>query len=68
MGKAEKEAVTQIEEEVEKIVKEIIETEKITAVFRKTAVILSDNSIDITQKVVDELNKKLSTVTIKVTP
>ena len=57
LGKAEKEAVNQIEEEVEKIVKEIIETEKITAVFRKTAVILSDNSIDITKKVVDKLNK-----------
>ena len=68
LGKAEKEAVNQIEEEVEKIVKEIIETEKITAVFRKTAVILSDNSIDITKKVVDKLNKNLSTVTIKVTP
>ena len=68
LGKAEKEAVNQIEEEVEKIVKEIIETEKITAVFRKTAVILSDNSIDITQKVVDKLNKNLSSVTIKVTP
>ena len=68
LGKAEKEAVNQIEEEVEKIVKEIIETEKITAVFRKTAVILSDNSIDITKKVVDELNKNLSSVTVKVTP
>ena len=33
LGKAEKEAVTQIEEEVEKIVKEIIETEKINLVF-----------------------------------
>ena len=68
LGKAEKEAVNQIEEEVEKIVKEIIETEKITAVFRKTAIILSDNSIDITKKVVDKLNKNLSSVTIKVTP
>ena len=68
LGKAEKEAVNQIEEEVEKIVKEIIETEKITAVFRKTAVILSDNSIDITKRVVDKLNKNLSSVTIKVTP
>ena len=68
LGKAEKKAVNQIEEEVEKIVKEIIETEKITAVFRKTAVILSDNSIDITKKVVDKLNKNLSSVTIKVTP
>ena len=46
----------------------MIETEKITAVFRKTSVILSDTSIDITQKVVEELNKKLSDVAIKVTP
>ena len=68
LSKAEKEAVNQIEEEVEKIVKGIIETEKITAVIRKTAIILSDNSIDITKKVVDKLNKNLSSVTIKVTP
>ena len=68
LAKAEKEGVIQIEDEVEKIVKGIIETEKITAVFRKTAVILSDNSIDITKKVVDKLNKNLSSVTIKVTP
>tara|TARA_B100001123_G_C14809913_1_gene827872 strand:+ start:42 stop:578 length:537 start_codon:yes stop_codon:yes gene_type:complete len=68
LAKAEKDAVNQIENEVEKIVKNIIETEKITAVFRKTSVILSNESIDITQKVVDELNNKLSTVTVKVTP
>jgi len=68
LSKAEKEAVGQIEDEVEKIVKEIIETDKITAVFRKSSVILSDNSIDITKKVVEELNKKLSSVTVKVTP
>ena len=68
LAKAEKEAVNKIEDEVEAIVKDMIETEKITAVFRKTSVILSDNSIDITQKVVDELNKKLSSVTVKVTP
>ena len=68
LSKAEKDAVSQIEDEVEKIVKKIIETDKITAVFRKSSVILSDNSIDITQKVVDELNKKLSSVTVKVTP
>ena len=68
LSKAEKDAVSQIEDEVEKIVKNIIETDKITAVFRKSSVILSDNSIDITQKVVDELNKKLSSVTVKVTP
>ena len=68
LSKAEKDAVSQIEDEVEKIVKKIIETDKITAVFRKSSVILSDNSIDITQKVVEELNKKLSSVTVKVTP
>ena len=68
LAKAEKEAVNKIENEVEGIVKDMIETEKITAVFRKTSVILSDTSIDITQKVVEELNKKLSDVAIKVTP
>ena len=68
LAKAEKEAVNKIEDEVEAIVKDMIETEKITAVFRKTSVILSDTSIDITQKVVEELNKKLSNVAIKVTP
>ena len=68
LAKAEKDAVNQIEEEVEKIVKSIIETEKITAVFRNSAVILSDTTIDITDKVVDELNKKLSNVTVSVTP
>ena len=68
LAKAEKQAVNQIEEEVEKIVKEIIDNEKITAVFRNSAVILSDTSIDITQKVVDELNKKLSSVKVDVTP
>ena len=52
----------------ETIVKEIIDTEKITAVFRNSAVILSDTSIDITQKVVDELNKKLSSVKVDVAP
>lgn len=68
LAKAEKEAVTQIEDEVEKIVKAIIDSDKITAVFRKSAIILGDTSIDITEKVVEELNKKLSTVTVKVTP
>ena len=68
LAKAEKEAVNKIESEVESIVKDMIETKKITAVFRKTSVILSDTSIDITQKVVEELNKKLSNVAIKVTP
>jgi Skp family chaperone for outer membrane proteins len=68
LSKAEKDSVRQIEDEVEKIVKEIIDTEKITAVFRNSAVILSDKSIDITPRVVIELNKRLSNVTVKVTP
>tara|TARA_Y100000590_G_scaffold342770_1_gene391469 strand:+ start:1274 stop:1807 length:534 start_codon:yes stop_codon:yes gene_type:complete len=68
LAKAEKEAVNKIEEEVEKIVKQIIDSEKITAVFRSTAVVLSEDSIDITSKVVEELNKKLSNVTVNVTP
>jgi len=68
LAKAEKDAVTQIEDEVEKIVKAIIDSDKITAVFRKSAIILGDTSIDITEKVVVELNKKLSAVTVKVTP
>ena len=68
LAKSEKDAVTQIEDEVEKIVQKIIDTENVTAVFRKSAIILGNPSIDITKKVVDELNKKLSTVTVKVTP
>ena len=68
LATAEKDAVTQIEDEVEKIVKAIIDSDKITAVFRKSAIILGDTSIDITEKVVEELNKKLSAVTVKVTP
>ena len=68
LAKAEKEAVNKIEEEVEKIVKQIIDSEKITAVFRSTAVVLSEDSIDITRKVVEEFNKKLSNVTVNVTP
>ena len=68
LAQAERDAVTQIEDEVEKIVKAIIDSDKITAVFRKSAIILGDTSIDITEKVVVELNKKLSTVTVKVAP
>ena len=68
LANAEKDAVGQIEDEVEKIVKKIIETDNITAVFRNSAVILSDTSIDITKKVVEELNKNLSSVSVKVTP
>ena len=65
---AEKDAVTQIENEVEVIVKAIIDSDKITAVFRKSAIILGDTSIDITERVVVELNKNLSAVTVKVAP
>ena len=68
LAKAEKDAITKIEDAVEKIVKQISDTDKITAVVRKTAIILSDPSLDITQKVVDELNKKLSSVSITVAP
>ena len=68
LAQAERDAVTQIEDEVEKVVKAIIDSDKITAVFRKSAIILGDTSIDITEKVVVELNKKLSAVTVKVTP
>ena len=68
LAKAEKEAVNQIEDEVEKIVQKIIDTENITAVFRKSALILGNTSIDITKKVVDELNKNLSIVKVNVAP
>ncbi len=68
LSKAEKDAISQIEDEVEKIVKQISETDKISAVIRKSAIILSDPTLDITQKVVDELNKKLSSVKVNVTP
>ena len=68
LATAEKDAVTQIEDEVEKIVKAIIDSDKITAVFRKSAIILGDTSIDITERVVVELNKNLSAVTVKVAP
>ena len=68
LAKAEKDAVTQIEDEVEKIVQKIIDTEDITAVFRKSALILGNTSIDITKKVVDELNKNLSNVKVNVAP
>ena len=68
LAKAEKEAVNQIEDEVEKIVQKIIDTENITAVFRKSALILGNTSIDITKKVVDELNKNLSNVKVNVAP
>ena len=48
--------------------KQIIDTENITAVFRKSALILGNTSIDITKKVVDELNKNLSNVKVNVAP
>ena len=65
---ARKEAIGVIETEVEVILKKIIETDQITAVIKKTAVVLSEDSIDITQKVIDELNKKLSSVKVDITP
>ena len=67
LSKAEKDSVRQIEDEVEKIVKEIIDTEKITAVFRNSAVILSDKSIDITPRVVIELNKRFRATAVTTT-
>ena len=65
---ARKEAIGKIEDEVEVILKKIIEEEKITAVIKKTAIVLSEDSLDITQKVIDQLNNKLSTVKVNVKP
>ena len=68
MAQAEKDAISQIEDEVEKIVQKISDEQQIGAVLRKSAIILSDPKLDITQNVIDELNKKLSSVKVKVTP
>ena len=65
---ARKDAIGTIETEVEVILKKIIETDQITAVIKKTSVVLSEDSIDITQKVIDELNTKLSSVKVNVKP
>ena len=53
---------------LEKIVKEIQTAEKIDVVIKKTAVILSEDSIDITSKVIEKLNKEVSTIDVNVTP
>ena len=68
LSKAERDSITKIEEVVEKVVQEIQKTDNITIVVRKSAVILSDPSIDITSKVVEALNKEISTIDVKVTP
>ncbi len=68
LAQAEKDAINQIEDEVEKIVQKISDEQQIGAVLRKSAIILSDPKLDITQNVIDELNKKLSSVKVKVTP
>ena len=68
LGKAERAAVTKIEEAVERVVKKIQNDKKITIVIKKTAVILSEDSIDITTQVIEALNKELSSVDVKVEP
>ena len=68
LAKAERESMVKIESAVEKIVKEIQTAEKIDVVIKKTAVILSEDSIDITSKVVEKLNKEVSTIDVNVTP
>ena len=37
-------------------------------VIKKTAIILSEGSIDITSKVIEKLNKEVSTIDVNVTP
>ena len=68
LAKAERESMRQIEDAVEKIVKEIQAADNISIVIKKTAVILSEESIDITSKVVEKLNKELKTVDVKIAP
>ena len=68
LAKAERESMVKIEAAVEKIVKEIQTAEKIDVVIKKTAVILSEGSIDITSKVIEKLNKEVSTIDVNVTP
>ena len=68
LSKAERDSITKIEEVVEKVVQEIQKKDNITIVVRKSAVILSDPSIDITSKVVEALNKEISSIDVKVTP
>ena len=68
LAKAERESMVKIESAVEKIVKEIQTAEKIDVVIKKTAVILSEGSIDITSKVIEKLNKEVSTIDVNVAP
>ena len=68
LAKAERESMGKIESAVEKIVKEIQTAEKIDVVIKKTAIILSEGSLDITSKVVEKLNKEISTIDVNVTP
>ena len=68
LAKAERESMVKIESAVEKIVKEIQTAEKIDVVIKKTAVILSEDSIDITSKVIEKLNKEVSTIDVNVAP
>ena len=68
LAKAERESMRQIEDAVEKIVKEIQAADNISIVIKKTAVILSEDNIDITSKVVEKLNKELKTVDVKIAP
>jgi len=68
LAKAERESMVKIESAVEKVVKEIQTAEKIDVVIKKTAVILSEDSIDITSKVIEKLNKEVSTIDVNVTP
>ena len=68
LAKAEREAVTKIEEAVEKIVTEMIKNENMSVVLRKSAVILSDPAIDITDKVIEKLDSELTKIDVKVTP
>jgi len=68
LSKAEINSIQKIEEVVEQVVQEIQKNDNITIVVRKSAVILSDPSIDITSQVVEKLNKQISTIDVKVTP
>lgn len=68
LAKAERAAVEKIEVAVEKIVQNMISSGEVTIVVRKTAVILSKSDIDITQNVVEKLNKEISTIDVKVSP
>ena len=66
MQSAEREAITKIEDATESIVKSISTEKNIDVVLRKAAIILSEPTTDITQDVIDKLNKQLSTIDVKV--